>query len=121
MGKMTKQEALEELKSRLRCADYVDSDYVDSVSKEAIKIAIEALDREIPNLAGCTMCNDEDDGTPGAHDTFVLESFLRDIDRSLKSAVTAGRQSLCFHVDCDVDKSDYYKKIIFLCLYCVVE
>lgn len=43
---MTKQEALEELKSRLRCADYVDSDYVDSVSKETIKIAIEALKRE---------------------------------------------------------------------------
>lgn len=49
---MTKQEALAELKSRLRCADYVDSDYVDSVSKEAIKIAIEALEREVSMCRG---------------------------------------------------------------------
>lgn len=49
---MTKQEALEELKSRLRCADYVDSDYVDSVSKEAIKIATEALEREVSMCRG---------------------------------------------------------------------
>lgn len=44
---MTKQEALDELKDLLRCADWVDEDCVDSVSKEAIKIAIEALEREI--------------------------------------------------------------------------
>lgn len=49
---MTKQEALEELKSRLRCADYVDSDYIDSVSKEAIKIAIEALEQEVSMCRG---------------------------------------------------------------------
>lgn len=52
---MTKQEALEEakqnalaeLKDRVRCADYVDEDYVDCVSKEALKVAIEALEREV--------------------------------------------------------------------------
>lgn len=50
---MTKQEALDELKDRLRCADWVDEDdYVDSVSKEAIKIAIEALEREVSMCRG---------------------------------------------------------------------
>ena len=44
---MTKQEALEELKSRVRCADWIDEDYVDCVSKKALKVAIEALEREI--------------------------------------------------------------------------
>ena len=44
---MTKQEALEELKSRIRCADWVDEDYVDCVSIEALKVAIEALERAI--------------------------------------------------------------------------
>lgn len=44
---MTKQEALEELKSRVRCADWVDEDYVDCVSTEALKVAIEALEREV--------------------------------------------------------------------------
>lgn len=44
---MTKQEALEELKSRLRCADWVDEDYVDCVPKEAFTIAIAALEREV--------------------------------------------------------------------------
>lgn len=42
---MTKQEALEELKSRVRCADWIDEDYVDCVSTEALKIAIEALEK----------------------------------------------------------------------------
>lgn len=49
---MTKQEALEELKSRVSCADWVDEDYVDCVSKEAIKIAIEALEREVATCRG---------------------------------------------------------------------
>lgn len=49
---MTKQEALEELKSRLRCADWVDEDYVDRVSKKALKIAIEALEREVSMYRG---------------------------------------------------------------------
>ena len=44
---MTKQEALEELKSRVRCADWVDEDYVDCVSIEALKVAIEVLERDI--------------------------------------------------------------------------
>lgn len=44
---MTKQEALAELKDRVRCAEWVDEDYVDCVSTEALRVAIEALEREI--------------------------------------------------------------------------
>lgn len=44
---MTKQEALAELKDRVHCADWVDEDYVYCVSKEVLKIAIEALEREV--------------------------------------------------------------------------
>ena len=44
---MTKQQALEELKDRVRCADWTDEDYVDFVSKEALRVAIEALERDI--------------------------------------------------------------------------
>ena len=44
---MTKQEALAELKDLVRCASWADEDYVDCVSTEALKVAIEALEREI--------------------------------------------------------------------------
>ena len=44
---MTRQEALEELKDLVRCAGWVDEDYVDCVSTEALKVAIEALERDI--------------------------------------------------------------------------
>ena len=44
---MTRQEALEELKTHVRCAEWVDEDSVDCVSTEALKIAIEALEREV--------------------------------------------------------------------------
>ena len=44
---MTKQEALAELNDHVRCAEWVDEDYVDCVSIEALKIAIEALKRDI--------------------------------------------------------------------------
>ena len=44
---MTKQEALAELKDRVRCSDWIDEDYVDCVSTEALKGAIEALEREV--------------------------------------------------------------------------
>ena len=44
---MARQEALAELKDRVRCAEWVDEDYVDCVSKEALKVAIEALEREV--------------------------------------------------------------------------
>lgn len=44
---MTKQEALEELKTHVRCAGWVDEDWVDCVSIEALKVVIEALEREI--------------------------------------------------------------------------
>ena len=45
--KMTIQESLAELKDRVRCAEWVDEDYVDYVSTEALKVAIEVLEREI--------------------------------------------------------------------------
>lgn len=44
---MTKQEALAELKDYVRCASWTDDDYVDCVSVEALKIAIEALERDV--------------------------------------------------------------------------
>ena len=44
---MTKQEALAELKDHVRCAEWTDEDCVDSVSTEALKVAIEALEREV--------------------------------------------------------------------------
>ena len=44
---MTRQEALAELKGRVRCASQADKDYVDCVSAKALKIAIEALEREV--------------------------------------------------------------------------
>lgn len=44
---MTKQEALAELKDCVRCAEWVDEDYVDCVSKEALNVAIEVLEREV--------------------------------------------------------------------------
>lgn len=44
---MTKQEALAELRDRVRCAGWVDEDYVDCVSVEALKVAIEVLEREV--------------------------------------------------------------------------
>ena len=46
-NRMTKQEALVELKERVRCASWADEDYVDCVSTEALKVAIEALERDI--------------------------------------------------------------------------
>ncbi len=42
---MTKQEALEEIKSYIRSADWADENYVDCVSKEALIIA----ERELQN------------------------------------------------------------------------
>lgn len=44
---MTKQEALAELRDHVRCASWTDDDYVDCVSVEALKIAIEALERDV--------------------------------------------------------------------------
>lgn len=49
---MTRQEALAELKDRVRCAGWVDEDYVDCVSTEALKVAIEALEREVSMCRG---------------------------------------------------------------------
>lgn len=49
---MTKQEALEELKGRVRCVDWIDEDYVDCIAKEALKVAIEALEREVSMCRG---------------------------------------------------------------------
>ena len=42
---MTKQEALAEIKSLVSIAEWVDADYVDCVPKEALKVAIDVLER----------------------------------------------------------------------------
>lgn len=47
MGAMTKQEALVEFKDCVRVAGWADEDYVDCVSVEALKVAIEALERDV--------------------------------------------------------------------------
>ena len=44
---MTRQEALAELKDCVRCASCTEEDYVNCVSTEALKVAIEALEREV--------------------------------------------------------------------------
>lgn len=49
---MTKQEALAELKDRVRGADWTDENYVDCVSKEALKVAIDVLEREVSIFLG---------------------------------------------------------------------
>lgn len=49
---MTRQEALEKLKSCVRGADWTDEDYVYCVSKKALKVAIEALEREVSMCRG---------------------------------------------------------------------
>lgn len=49
---MTRQEALEKLKNQVRAADWLDEDYVYCVSKEALKVAIEALEREVSMCRG---------------------------------------------------------------------
>ena len=49
---MTRQEALEELKGLVRWASWTDEDYVDCVSTESLKVAIEALEREVSMCRG---------------------------------------------------------------------
>lgn len=49
---MTKQEALAELKDHVRCADWINEDYVYRVSKQVLKIAIGALEREVSTYLG---------------------------------------------------------------------
>lgn len=49
---MTKQEALTELKDRVRCAGCVGAHYIDCVSKEALKVAIDVLEREVSMCRG---------------------------------------------------------------------
>lgn len=51
-NRMTKQEALAELKDLVRCASWADEDYVDCVSIEALKVAIEALERDVSMCRG---------------------------------------------------------------------
>lgn len=44
---MTKKEALEELRSAIRLADFVNETYVDCILKEAAEIAAKALEQHI--------------------------------------------------------------------------
>jgi len=45
---MTYEEAIDELKSCLNGAIYVDTDYVDGITLEATRLAIEALKKQVP-------------------------------------------------------------------------
>ena len=49
---MTRQEALAELKGRVRCVSWTEEDYVDRVSTEALKVAIEVLERDVSMCRG---------------------------------------------------------------------
>lgn len=72
---MTKQEALAELKDRVHCADWVDEDYVDCVSKEALKVAIEALEKEVSMYRGLeTMA----ESMERSSETQEIRALLRD-------------------------------------------
>ena len=70
-----RQEALAELKDRVRCADYVDEDYVDCVSKEALKVAIEALERE---ASMCSGFNKMMENMERSGETQEIRALLRD-------------------------------------------
>jgi len=48
---MTYEEAIDELKSCLNGAIYVDTDYVDGITLEATRLAIEALPKQVPMKA----------------------------------------------------------------------
>lgn len=75
MRKMTKQEALTELKDRIRCADWVCEDYVDCVSKEALKVAIEALELEV---SMCSGFNKMTENMERSGETQEIRALLRD-------------------------------------------
>ena len=72
---MTKQEALEELKNRVRCASWTDDDYVDCVSTEALKVAVEALEREV---SICSGFNKMAENMERSGETQEIRALLRD-------------------------------------------
>lgn len=72
---MTKQEALAELKDRVRCAGWVDEDYVDCVSTEALKVAIEALEREVSICHGLEKMTEN---MERSGETQEIKALLRD-------------------------------------------
>lgn len=72
---MTKREALEELKTYVRGADWTDEDYVDCVSKEALKVAIEALEREVSMCRGLEKMAENMERSSGTQE---IKALLRD-------------------------------------------
>lgn len=72
---MTRQEALAELKDHVRCASWTDDDYVDCVSTEALKVAIEALEREISMRSGF---NKMAENMERSGETQEIRALLRD-------------------------------------------
>ena len=54
---MTREEACNELVERYDCAKYVDSDYVDCISIEAIEIAIACLRHELQQESQYNPCD----------------------------------------------------------------
>ena len=72
---MTIQEALAELKDRVRCASWVDEDYVDCISVEALKVAIEALEREVSICHGLEKM---EENMERSSETQEIRALLRD-------------------------------------------
>lgn len=72
---MTKQEALAELKDHVRCASWTDDDYVDCVSTEALKVAVEALERDI---SMCCCLEKMAENMERSGETQEIRAFLRD-------------------------------------------
>ena len=72
---MTRQEALAELKDYVRCASWTDDDYVDCVSVEALKVAIEALERDISMCRGLEKMTEN---MERSGETQEIRSLLRD-------------------------------------------
>ena len=58
---MTREEAIEELKQRVSNMKFVDETYVDCVNGEALEMAIEALEKQIPKKPNTTVTDEYDD------------------------------------------------------------
>lgn len=93
---MTKQEALEELKSCIRCADFADEDYVDCVSKEALIIA----EREIQNQKIRGRIQDY---------STLLETINKRLIQNREESFTA--TFICW----DIDQKNFYLDLISQC------
>ena len=102
---MTKQQALEELKDRVRCAEWVDEDYVDCVSTEALMVAIEALERDISMCRGLEKMTENMERSSEAQE---IRALLR--DEEVKQMIKTHRSLLELidqHLIHDKEESTY--------------